>query len=161
MSKELLPCWHCGGMNISTISQLIWCEKEDCTNQFSHTRHDWNNHARHAHDLRQENARIQREQDEALIYLSRLATSLVKQHYPENKEWMPLNTVLGVIGQIDNATTRWKDDVSRLEAENARLREALQYYAESRHYTGYIGIHSTRAEVVETGERARKALEGK
>jgi hypothetical protein len=171
MTKELLPC-ACGAIprnescfyrNVGNAT-FAWCSDEKCGNSKNPLpTKDWNDVARHTHELRQENARLQREHDEALIYLSRLATSLVKQHYPENAEWTPLNTVFGVISQIDNATTRWNDDVVRLEIENAKFREALRFYADEKHVAVSYALAGQEILLAERGVIARKALgeEGK
>lgn len=46
-----------------------------------------------------------RENEQARGYATRLATILAEKHWPENKEWRPLPTLIGVLTQIDNMTT--------------------------------------------------------
>lgn len=39
-----------------------------------------------------------------LRYATKLLVSLVNKHFPENKDFMPFDTLEGVLTQIDNAT---------------------------------------------------------
>lgn len=68
---------------------------------------------------------LETERDRALKYLTDLATSLVKQHYPHVPDWEPDNNLYGVIMQLDNMTTRWKKDVLGFEAEVAKLKAQI------------------------------------
>lgn len=77
------------------------------------------------HTMEKRIIELEAERDKALKYAIDLATSLVKQHYPHVPYWEPDDNLYGVLMQIDNATTRWKKDVLKLEAENDRLKEAL------------------------------------
>jgi glycerol-3-phosphate cytidylyltransferase-like family protein len=76
-------------------------------------------------ELESDNKELHRVHDEALFYLVRLAKYLVDEHYPENKTWEPLNTLNGVISQIDNTVTRWKPDVLALQSRIVELESAL------------------------------------
>lgn len=51
---------------------------------------------------------------------AKLATYIVRTHYPDNRDWKPLDTLAGVLSQIDNAVTRWADDVAYFEKEKDR-----------------------------------------
>lgn len=69
---------------------------------------------------------------EAYRYAVRLASSMWEKHYPEAKDWSPLDTTLGVLTQIDNMVTGLcraqqpaPQDADQLRAENERLRDAL------------------------------------
>ena len=50
--------------------------------------------------------------------------------------------------------------VNRLEHENKRLREALEYYADKKHYEEYFFNKDTCDVTEDEGYIARKALEG-
>ena len=60
--------------------------------------------------------------DEAYEYAKRLAYSIGSEHWPENTDWKPLPTLLGVLTQIDNMTTLMRDQ----KAEIARWRALLR-----------------------------------
>lgn len=42
---------------------------------------------------------------EATAYARDLAVAIVRKHYPENTVWEPLPDLMGILTQIDNATT--------------------------------------------------------
>ena len=69
--------------------------------------------------------------EESYQYALRLADALRKKHYPDNTDWRPLGDLLGLLTQIDNMVaglrTPTDERVKALEAENARLRDALEY----------------------------------
>lgn len=116
------------------------------------------------HTMEKRIIELEAERDKALKYAIDLATSLVKQHYPHVPYWEPDDNLYGVLMQIDNATTRWKKDVLKLEAENERLKEALKYYAEGKHsILVSIPVQEDDGRYLQTwdnGQVARTALAG-
>lgn len=55
-------------------------------------------------------AELKAENDEGLKSAARLATLLHKAHFPNILGWKPLDTISGVINQIDNMTVEMKVD---------------------------------------------------
>jgi hypothetical protein len=50
----------------------------------------------------------------ALGYATRLLTSFVAEHFPHNSHWKPQTTLIGVLTQLDNATTIARDYKEKL-----------------------------------------------
>lgn len=73
--------------------------------------------------------RLSRERDEALRYATGLLASFVHEHCDPVPEWKPLPDLLGVLTQLDNATTVTRD----IKAERDAEREACAQIAESFH----------------------------
>jgi gas vesicle protein len=76
---------------------------------------------------------LEKERDAALKYAEQIAAYIVKMHYPDNTEWKLADTLHGVLSQIDNAITRWKDDVLRLEKERDEARALVKRATELAH----------------------------
>ena len=66
---------------------------------------------------------LRAENERAYNYAENLLRSFVSQHFPPNPDWRPLPDLLGVLTQLDNASTITRD----LRAENERLLEALEF----------------------------------
>ena len=43
--------------------------------------------------------------ERATAYTRDLAIAITRKHYPENTAWEPLSDLIGILTQIDNATT--------------------------------------------------------
>jgi hypothetical protein len=74
-------------------------------------------------------AQLVKERDAALSYATNLLVSFVEQHCDPVPEWKPLPTLMGVLTQLDNASTVVREFKARAEvaeAEAATLREALE-----------------------------------
>ena len=80
--------------------------------------------------LRSEVERLTRELDEAHGYASRFLTSFVAQHCNPVPGWAPLHDLIGVLTQIDNASTVARKYRSELTTLTARTREVLAPFAE-------------------------------
>lgn len=64
-----------------------------------------------------------KERKEACEYLERLLMSLLRQHMPENTVTEPLcGDLLGLITQLDNLTTAWRETDAELDALKERYR---------------------------------------
>ena len=74
--------------------------------------------------------RLTRERDEAHGYASRFLTSFVAQHCNPVPGWAPLHDLIGVLTQIDNASTVAREYRSNLTTLTARTREVLAPFAE-------------------------------
>jgi hypothetical protein len=77
---------------------------------------------------------LERELDEALRYATHLLTSYVNKYCDPVPEWAPLPDLIGVLTQIDNASTVTADILARAEAAEAkvaRMGEALKPFAEA------------------------------
>jgi hypothetical protein len=57
--------------------------------------------------------------ERATAYLRNLVCAFCKEHFPENTEWRPLPDLLGMLTQMDNASTVVRD-------YRAKLREAVE-----------------------------------
>jgi hypothetical protein len=59
----------------------------------------------------------------------RIATYLVKTHFPDNLDWQPLPTLSGVLSQIDNMICAWRPDttIPAANKEVERLAGELDY----------------------------------
>ena len=79
--------------------------------------------------LRSEVERLTRELDEAHGYASRFLTSFVAQHCNPVPGWAPLHDLIGVLTQIDNASTVARKYRSELTTLTARTREVLAPFA--------------------------------
>ena len=66
---------------------------------------------------------LRAENERAHSYAVGFLRSFVSQHFPPNPDWRPLPDLLGVLTQIDNATTITRD----LRAENERLRARVAH----------------------------------
>lgn len=73
-----------------------------------------------ARDYRKETNKYREELGACYREAAKLATYIVRTHYPDNKEWRPLDTLSGVLSQIDNAVTKWKADIIDFEKERSR-----------------------------------------
>ena len=73
--------------------------------------------------------RLTRERDEAYGYASRFLTSFVAQHCNPVPGWAPLHDLIGVLTQIDNASTVAREYRSELTTLTARTREVLAPFA--------------------------------
>ena len=80
--------------------------------------------------LSDEVERLTRERDEAYGYASRFLTSFVAQHCNPVPGWAPLHDLIGVLTQIDNASTVAREYRSELATLTARTREVLAPFAE-------------------------------
>lgn len=69
--------------------------------------------------------RLTRGRDEAYGYASRFLTSFVAQHCNPVPGWAPLHDLIGVLTQIDNASTVAREYRSELTTLTARTREVL------------------------------------
>lgn len=65
--------------------------------------------------------KAERERDEALRYAQSFLESFVHEHCDPVPEWSPLPDLLGVLTQIDNATTVARDFKARAEAAESEL----------------------------------------
>ena len=72
--------------------------------------------------LRARVAKLEAAKEEAYRYAENFLRSFVSQHFPPNPDWKPLPDLLGVLTQIDNASTIARD----YRARNAKLEAALQ-----------------------------------
>ena len=59
------------------------------------------------------------EKEQATAYLRNLVCAFCKEHFPENADWRPLPDLLGMLTQMDNASTVARD-------YHAKLREAVE-----------------------------------
>lgn len=71
--------------------------------------------------LTEENEALRKERDQATTYLHGLLTSFVREHFPENKGWQAFPDLIGMLTQIDNASTIASEYQARIKA----LEEAL------------------------------------
>jgi hypothetical protein len=62
---------------------------------------------------------------EAQGYATRILESFVSQHFPHNPDWRPCSDLIGVLTQIDNASTIARD----YKAQLASARKALEEIA--------------------------------
>jgi hypothetical protein len=67
-------------------------------------------------------ARLEDENEQALKYATSFLVSFVNEHCDPIGGWKPLPDLMGVLTQLDNATTVVRD----IKAENERMREALE-----------------------------------
>ena len=65
-------------------------------------------------------------QEEALGYATRLLEHFVAEHFPHNPDWKPLPNLIGVLTQLDNASTIVRDYKARIEALEAALRKITE-----------------------------------
>jgi hypothetical protein len=69
--------------------------------------------------------------DDAVREAVGLARALHHKHYQEDApQWEPLDTVTGVISQIDNMTAGMSDEITALRTRLAELKDALRPFAE-------------------------------
>lgn len=68
---------------------------------------------------------LERELEEALRYATNLLTSYVNKYCDPVPVWAPLTDLIGVLTQIDNASTVTADILAQSQAAEAR--SALQY----------------------------------
>ena len=68
---------------------------------------------------------LRAENERAHSYAENFLRSFVLQHFPPNPDWRPLPDLLGVLTQLDNASTTTSLVTSALE--NERLLEALEF----------------------------------
>lgn len=64
----------------------------------------------------------------ALRQATRLLESFVSQHFPPNPDWKPQSDLMGVILQLDNASTiarDYKAEIERLRAQVVSLQSSL------------------------------------
>ncbi len=66
---------------------------------------------------------VEMERDEASREIRSLLTSFVREHFRENENWRPLDDLVGMITQMDNACTVAREYLSRAEAAEARVKE--------------------------------------
>lgn len=78
--------------------------------------------AAHITRLEADVARLTKERDEATNNLRGFMTSFVREHFPDNIGWQPLPDLLGMLTQMDNASTIARD----YKAQNKAMREALE-----------------------------------
>ena len=80
--------------------------------------------------LEQECAEVERlkaERDEALRYATNFLVSYVNKYFPHNPEWRPLPELIGVLTQLDNASTITGELKARAEAAEKRLNGCRQW----------------------------------
>ena len=78
-------------------------------------------------------AELEASEAEACAYLERLFVHILREHFPENNITQPLSgDLLGLITQIDNALTAWRELEARIAAKDETLKEIWAdagYYA--------------------------------
>lgn len=80
----------------------------------------------------QQAARIAALEDEAATYLRSFLVSFTREHFPENTAWRPLPDLLGMLTQMDNASTIARDYKARIAALEGALHMLLN--------GGFIGM---------------------
>lgn len=78
----------------------------------------WVRHADYA-ALEAENARLRADMDGATVYARNLLTAFVGEHFPDNDRWKPLDDLIGMLTQFDNASTIARDYKLRLSTLEA------------------------------------------
>ncbi len=86
-------------------------------------------------------------QKEPEAYLRRLLTSFVAEHFPDNAAWRPLPDMIGMLTQLDNATTIARDYRARAEV------------AEAREHNAHLAVKEERAIADAAEARAAEALQ--
>lgn len=142
MSEERLPCPICGGHAkaielSSSVHALCNCMLVGPELSCAMPWQQWNERARHAHELRQRAERAEAEVE---------------------KLEKVLDSCSGIIDRVKRQCGDYREQVSDLQKEVERLREALRFYAETKN----ICIKNDRKGTVsfESGAIARKALGG-
>ena len=75
-------------------------------------------------ELMARNAKLEADKEEEYRYAENLLRSFVSQHFPPNPGWKPLPDLLGVLTQIDNASTIARDYRARVAKLKAALKDA-------------------------------------
>lgn len=74
----------------------------------------------------EEYKRLQEEDTLAGVEARSVAVAIWRRRYSkEAPNWTPLDTTAGVVSQIDNMAAGLMNDLSRVEAENAALRQEI------------------------------------
>ncbi len=74
--------------------------------------------------LRARVAELEADRDKAYRYAKRFLSFFVEQNFPPNPDWKPLPDLMGVLTQIDNASTIARDLRVRVTKLEAALEEA-------------------------------------
>lgn len=88
------------------------------------------------------------EKEQAKDDLTRVLVHFVREHFPENTTFKPLDDIIGLITQFDNASTIAREYVSRirsLEADNAELTARIKELEEQlENMTAIKDIHQEK-----------------
>lgn len=62
---------------------------------------------------------LRKERDEATAYMRNLLIAFVGEHFPDNDGWKPMDDLVGMLTQIDNASTIAREYKARIAALEA------------------------------------------
>jgi hypothetical protein len=102
--------------------------------------------------------RLSADRDEALRYATNLLTSYVNKYCDPVPEWAPLPDLIGVLTQIDNASTVTADILAQSQAAEARISTLERELEEARALVieannSLYGSQGYYAQISQTGDR--------